>query len=145
MGHPSAFRRAQEARLRQAAEGQFAKQVAAGAPSAMPIDRFGVPIRVGDEILFRPPFDWVFHVVAIQPIMDPRAPVGMVTMVLQASAPVHVQGGQPLMNATIVMSAEVKADAVAAESAHPDAEMPSSPIVDPAAPEPTDPAEIVTQ
>ena len=129
MGHAERIKRQELIRRRAQMEGSFAKLVATGEAQAMPFDRFGVPIRVGDEILFRPPFDFVFKVEAIQPILDPRAPVGLITMVLVSAGPIHVQAGQPLMNAVIVATAETQETQQAAEQALPDPD-PTEPPVD---------------
>lgn len=58
-------------------------------------DRFGVPIGVGSVVLFRQD-DILFEVTAVTPILDPRAPAGVVRVELIAKAALQVSITQPI-------------------------------------------------
>src|SRR5882672_2330944 len=55
-----------------------------------PIDRFGRKIKEGDVVLWSPPKDLAFVVTEIHPVLDPRAPMHQVTVVLQMPGPAPV-------------------------------------------------------
>lgn len=55
-----------------------------------PIDRFGRKIKEGDVVLWSPPKDLAFVVTEIHPVLDPRAPMHQVTLVLQMPGPAPV-------------------------------------------------------
>lgn len=55
-----------------------------------PIDRFGRKIKEGDVVLWSPPKDLAFIVTEIHPVLDPRAPMHQVTVVLQLPGPAPV-------------------------------------------------------
>lgn len=55
-----------------------------------PIDRFGRKIKEGDIVLWSPPKDLAFVVTEIHPVLDPRAPMHQVTVVLQMPGPAPV-------------------------------------------------------
>lgn len=80
----------QGAVLRFARRQQLNDAIARGEVNSAPRDRFGVPLKIGDYVLFRPFMDPVCQVVDIKPVIDPRAPAGLVTVVLQAVIPMHV-------------------------------------------------------
>lgn len=69
-------------------------------------DRFGAPLQVGDLILYRPPYDLVFQVVAIDPAVsvDPTRPPSpsSAVMVLEIQVPLQVPRNQPLSNVVVV-------------------------------------------
>lgn len=66
------------------------------------LDRFSRPLAAGQLVLFRPANDLVFRVTKVTPSLDPAAPPGTVQVMLQADAPMLLQGGQPLANLVIV-------------------------------------------
>lgn len=75
------------------AQADFARAVQQG--MVAPIDRFGNRVRPGMRVLYRPPFDLVYEVDAITPLLDPRQPAGLVTLMLSVKAfPVVVPVGQ---------------------------------------------------
>lgn len=71
------------------------------------LDRFGRPIQEGQHILMRPDVDPVFRVVEVQPILDPRAPTGLVRLrVVCEAIDLAVQANAPVKN-IIVMGVSV--------------------------------------
>lgn len=101
-----AFHRARQMRQHQSQQGRLAEQARAMAVTAPPIDRFGVPLTPKDLVLYRPPMDLIFRVEDVKPVVDPRAPPGMVTLVLSVVTTVHVPAGQPQINMVVVGVAE---------------------------------------
>jgi hypothetical protein len=77
----------QEALQRQ--QRQFLQALSSGQVHA--VDRFRNKIEAGQKILFRPPYDLIFEVVSVTPLLDPNAPAGMITLHLAVQVPVHVQ------------------------------------------------------
>lgn len=59
-----------------------------------PRDRFGNAIQPGDLVVYHPPVDLVFQVKDVKPVMDPRAPQGLVNVVLVVEVPVGVNVSQ---------------------------------------------------
>lgn len=81
----------QDAQLRR----QFAQAFASGSIKA--IDRIGQPIETGALVMYRPPFDLIYEVHDVKPVLDPRQPVGVVQAVLSCSVPVLLQVNTPVM------------------------------------------------
>ena len=79
---------------------QFAQSVARGQLGAM--DRFGQPIEAGDQLMVRTPFDLVFTVVTVNPLLDPRAPAGLMDVVCTVTFPLRIPAGQPYTMAHVV-------------------------------------------
>ncbi len=72
---------------------------AARPPAVLAVDRFGAPIEGDHKILFRPAVDNVFHVERVEPVLDPRAPAGLVRLVLNTGPfEVVVPAGKPVQN-----------------------------------------------
>ena len=92
---------AQAQQQRQAMQ-QFAQAVASGATGV--IDRFGNRIEPGSSILFKPPFDYIYKVESISPVLEPGAPAGLVRMRLTIDVPVAVPVNQQQMNMIVVSS-----------------------------------------
>lgn len=90
--HKEALMRAQMQR--------FAGAVNSGKASML--DRFGSPILKGNLIIWRPPFDLIFKVVSVVPILDPRMPAGMVRLTVESTVPLDGMVNQPYMQAVIV-------------------------------------------
>lgn len=86
----------------------FAAGVATGEITGL--DRFGHRLTMGSLALFRPPNDLVFEVTEVKPILDPRAPVGLVQLTLVAKCPVTMKVNEPAGN--IVRVGEVAAKAM---------------------------------
>lgn len=128
MGSEERRKHEQQAQARQA----FAQALSAGDPHALPRDRFGVAIRPGMKVLYRPNVDMIFDVVDVRPVLDPRLPPGVVTIVLQAAAPVSVRIGQPVIN-MIVIATDAPKDGAEADPAPPVGE--PAPPEEPVAPE----------
>lgn len=84
----NAQRRAEEA-------ARFGQQVVERNIATMPRDRFGAPIEVGSSILYRPEVDMVFQVTDAKPVLDPRAPTGLLQIVVQCQATLTVRAGLP--------------------------------------------------
>ena len=80
----------------------FAQAVAAGDARTLPRDRFGVAVQVGTKVLYRPNVDMIFDVVDVRPVLDTRVGAGVVTIVLQTTAPITCRVGQPLVSMIVV-------------------------------------------
>lgn len=90
----------------------FAQAVAAGDQNAMARDRFGVTIKAGDLLLYRPNVDMVFKVADVKPVLDPRIGPGHVTIVLVVEAPITLRVGMPVSNMIVIgMPATAPAEA----------------------------------
>jgi len=74
----------------------------AGDPQGLARDRFGVPIAKGDLVTYRPGMDLVFEVVDVKPVLDPRAPVGAVVVLLAVSVPLNTMANQPIAEILVV-------------------------------------------
>lgn len=127
-------RRKQE-QLAQARQ-SFAAAVSSGDPMALPRDRFAVAIKPGMKVLYRPNVDMIFDVVDVRPVLDPRLPPGVVTVVLQGAAPVSVRVGQPVVN-MIVIATDAPKDGAGLEPTGeaPPADPPAEPSAPAEAPE----------
>lgn len=70
------------------------------AAHAEPMDRFGQVLKEGDLVVYRPPIDNVFHIDKITKTsaLDPKAPPGVVTLILSVQMPVHAQALQYIQN-----------------------------------------------
>jgi len=73
----------------------FARLVAAEEFTAL--DRLGNKIIKGSLVAYRTPFDTIFTVMDIAPVMDPRAPVPMVRLTLSAAFPITCRVNQSEM------------------------------------------------
>ena len=115
----------------QAAQRQFLNALSAGQAGAL--DRFANPIQVGQKILYHPPFDLIYEVASVAPVLDPKMAPGMMAVTLTVTFPVHMGANQPNPNAVIVGHVEPQAeqptDATAAEPAATAPPAESSPIV----------------
>jgi len=67
-----------------------------GPINTFPRDRFGVPIRPGQHVLYRPEIDVVYQVLDVKPILDPRMPTGSVQLVLTVTMPLVLGTQQPI-------------------------------------------------
>ncbi len=94
-------RRAEEARR---ASKQFLQALSAGQVS--PLDRFQNPIRMGDKVLYKTPYDLIFTVQAITPVLNPNVPPGLMDVILTVTVPLRVAANQPNPNAVIVQQQE---------------------------------------
>lgn len=115
------FRRQRE---RHQQDGQLARALQQGDPRATPRDRFGVPIRPGQHLLFRPTYDFVYEVLAAEPVLDPSAPPGMVRLRVRTESSLVIPAGSPLMN--MIVLGTVNPEAPVEESARePEKEVPA--------------------
>jgi hypothetical protein len=70
---------------------QFAAGVRSGEVPAL--DRFGQPLVVGSFVLYHPSVDLMFQVTEVKPVLDPRAPTGLVTVTLAVEIPITLKAG----------------------------------------------------
>jgi hypothetical protein len=82
---------------------QFQQMVALGQIGAR--DRFGNPIETGDQMMVRLPFDLVYQVVAVNPVMDPREPPGLMDLVCTVTFPLRMRAGEAYMLGHVVAKA----------------------------------------
>jgi len=66
-----------------------------------PRDRFGVPIRLNDLLIYRSDADPIFQVVDIQPVLAPNAPPGLTKVTLTVTMPIYVSTLQPAGNCIV--------------------------------------------
>jgi hypothetical protein len=79
---------------RRVVQGDFGAAVNQG--TLTPMDRFGAPIQDGQLLLYQEPYGLVFRVASVKPVLDPRAPSGLVQVHLTAEFTVPAQVGRPL-------------------------------------------------
>lgn len=117
---------AQTQREREAARimQEFARAVSSGSAGA--IDRFGQRIEIGSRVLFKPPFDYIYDVVDVAPVLAPGAPAGLVRLRMTLTADVTVPVNQQQMGMCVVGEVEAQKTADAQEPAAPPQE-PASP------------------
>lgn len=87
----------------------FEMRAALASGKAAPIDRFAAPIRKGSLVMWHPPFDLVYQVDDVVPVLDPRVQAGVVQMTLSITIPVQAVVGQPAMGMVVVGSTDGKA------------------------------------
>lgn len=123
MSKETEFRKARE---RAHADAAVGRAIVEGNPSVFPKDRFGVPIAPRTNVLFRPSYDFVYEVVDVAPVIDPRVPPGQVRLTLQSTTSITVPAGMPLMNMVVIGVAN-QAEPAAAPSDDADLEPPADP------------------
>lgn len=74
-----------------AARQQFAQAFAAGQVHVK--DRFGRNLAVNDLVVYNPQQPLVFQVVALDAVLDPNQPPGLIRVVLNIDVPILWQGG----------------------------------------------------
>lgn len=79
---------------------QFAQAAASGQVAV--VDRFGNKIDVGSFILFHPPYDYVYTVVDVAPVLAPNMPPGYMRLSLELQITATVQVNQPQMTMIVV-------------------------------------------
>ena len=109
----------------QAQQRRFLQALSAGQVSAL--DRFGQKMEAGQSLLFRPPFDLVYQIAGISPVLDPRMAPGLLAVTLTVTFPFHVQGNQPNPNAVIVLGKTQAAPPETPKPETPDGETPTPP------------------
>lgn len=62
------------------------------------IDRFGIQLRPGDYLLYRPTFDLIFEVVDIAPVLDQSRPAGYLKLKLACETTIEFVAGQRAMS-----------------------------------------------
>ncbi len=90
---------------------KFLNALSAGQAGA--IDRLSRTIKPGQKLLFHPPYDLIFDVQAVNPVLDPSAPPGLMVLTLSVVMPVQLQANSP--NPTMVIVAEAGAMAQATD------------------------------
>jgi hypothetical protein len=78
----------------QQAQQSFAKGVANGAITIM--DRFGHRLKAGDVVLLQTGLTPVYQIIDIAPVLDPRAPAGVVAVTFLAQDQQMLRPGQPV-------------------------------------------------
>lgn len=61
-------------------------------------------------MLYRPPFDLIYDVVGVAPLLDPSAPPGLMTVTLSVTVPITVKANELWIPAIVVAQAESKAE-----------------------------------
>jgi len=88
---------------------QFARDLAQGVTGV--VDRFGAKVVDGSYIVYAPPYDLIFEVVKLVPVLDLAAPPGMVRLTLRCETTVDLFVGQRSM--TMIKCGEKAQDGVA--------------------------------
>ena len=78
----------------------FASAFAQGQAKA--IDRFSNEFKPGDKMMIRFAIDPVVDVVSVNPVLDPKAPAGLIDVVCTVTFPLRVQAGQPYQGCNII-------------------------------------------
>lgn len=79
---------------------EFARAISTG--QAGVLDRFGQKIEPGALVLFHPPYDYVYTVTDIAPVLAPNVPPGMVRVTLELHMAAMVPVNQPQMTMVCV-------------------------------------------
>lgn len=74
------------------------------------VDRFGMPIQVGDLVVVELGMTPTFQVVDIVPNLQPNVPPGTITVVVTTTIPMMTQANQALRGLVVVRPAEVDGD-----------------------------------
>ena len=118
------FKQGQQQREAAKLQQEFARALSAG--QAGVLDRFGQKIEPGTLLLFHPPYDYVYTVVDVAPVLAPNVPPGYVRLTLELKMQATVPVNQPQMTMVSVGKQE------APETAN------ASDVVTPIAPPPTE-------
>ena len=73
-----------------------------GRGQANALDRFGNPIHDGDKLMLRFQVDPIVDVVSVNPVLDPKAPAGLIDVMCTVTFPIRVQAGVPFQMSHIV-------------------------------------------
>lgn len=88
---------------------QFLDMLSSGTLTAR--DRFGNTIEIGHRVMLKTDVDLMFDVVAITPEMDPKAPAGILNVMLTATFPMAIRAGVPYAKVHIIGQAPTPAAA----------------------------------
>lgn len=88
----------------QAESRRFLSALSAGQAGAR--DRFNNIIEGGQKLLYKTPYDLIFDVVSVAPVLDPQAPPGMMDVMLTVTFPLRVMANQANPGAVIVAKAQ---------------------------------------
>lgn len=77
----------------------FARALSSGQVKIL--DRFANPIEKGSLVMWRTPFDLVWEVKDVVPVLDPNMPVGIVRYILECAVPVDLNPQVPQMAMTV--------------------------------------------
>lgn len=72
---------------------RFIQALSAGQVGAY--DRLQQPIQVGVKVLWSPPYDLIYDVTSVAPVLDPGAPAGLMNVTLTVTATVQMAANQP--------------------------------------------------
>lgn len=110
MGADERFRRAKAARERNQFDGMLAQGLKDADERALPSDKFGLPVRPGTLVMMFPmePMPATGTVHSIQPVLDLRAPAGMLRM--RVVYDFFLPAGQPNPSLLVVGEAPVVAE-----------------------------------
>lgn len=123
MGADERFKRAKAARERNEFDGRLAQAVKGGDERAMPSDKFGLTIRPGVLVMHfsAEPTPPIGLVTEIQPVLDPRAPAGMLRM--RVVYDIFIPAGVPNPALLVVGDAPQEEAAPAAAESTPEVEI----------------------
>ena len=85
-------------RQRAMAEAATQRAIQAGDARVFPVDRFGAPVTPGSKIIYRPEFDFVYDVLEIRPVLDPKAPPGWISVTMVTETTLRIPAGMVQMN-----------------------------------------------
>lgn len=85
-------------RQRAMAEAATQRAIQAGDTRVFPVDRFGAPVTPGSKIIYRPEFDFVYDVLEIRPVLDPKAPPGWISVTMVTETTLTIPAGMVQMN-----------------------------------------------
>lgn len=108
MGADERFRMAKAQRERNEFDGQLAMAVKRGDDRAMPADKFGLTVKPGVMLMHfsGDPTPPVVTVTQVQPVLDPRAPAGMLRVRMVYD--IYVPSGVPNPHLLVVGDAPVE-------------------------------------
>lgn len=73
-----------------------------GRGQAKALDRFNNEIRDGDKLMLHFAIDPVVDVVSVNPVLDPKAPAGLIDVLVTVTLPLRVQAGQAFQGCNMV-------------------------------------------
>lgn len=65
-------------------------------------DRCGRQLQLQDDVIYDPPNDLIFKIMAAAPVLDRNAPRGLVQLTLVCTVPVNTYGNMPDLRLTLV-------------------------------------------
>jgi hypothetical protein len=83
---------------------QFVAAVSRGEVGVL--DRFGNKVDPGDKVVWHPPYDPVWDVVAIQPVLEQGAQPGAMQITFGCTVPMNLFAGMATMSMMLVQKAQ---------------------------------------